>query len=57
MNESQRQLDEPEQRRRAQQVRLVLTDCDGVLTDNGVYYSADGEELKRFAAGRQHPRH
>ena len=33
---------------RARQVKLVLTDCDGVLTDGGVYYSARGEELKRF---------
>lgn len=34
---------------RAQQVKLVLTDCDGVLTDGGVYYSAQGEEMKRFS--------
>lgn len=34
---------------RAKRVRLVLTDCDGVLTDTGVYYSARGEELKRFS--------
>lgn len=33
---------------RAQQLKLVLTDCDGVLTDGGVYYSERGEELKRF---------
>jgi 3-deoxy-D-manno-octulosonate 8-phosphate phosphatase (KDO 8-P phosphatase) len=33
---------------RARQLRLVLTDCDGVLTDGGVYYSERGEELKRF---------
>ncbi|NUP07145.1 MAG: HAD-IIIA family hydrolase [Polyangiaceae bacterium] len=35
--------------RRAARVKLVLTDCDGVLTDNGVYYSARGEEMKRFS--------
>lgn len=29
-------------------LKLVLTDCDGVLTDGGVYYSERGEELKRF---------
>jgi 3-deoxy-D-manno-octulosonate 8-phosphate phosphatase (KDO 8-P phosphatase) len=29
-------------------IRLVLADCDGVLTDGGVYYSAAGEEMKRF---------
>lgn len=33
---------------RARRIRLVLTDCDGVLTDNGVYYSERGEEMKRF---------
>lgn len=33
---------------RAQQIRFVLTDCDGVLTDGGVYYSELGERLKRF---------
>jgi 3-deoxy-D-manno-octulosonate 8-phosphate phosphatase (KDO 8-P phosphatase) len=33
----------------AARVRIVLTDCDGVLTDGGVYYSAHGEELKRFS--------
>jgi len=35
--------------RRARAIRFVLTDCDGVLTDNGVYYSSAGEELKRFS--------
>ena len=34
---------------RARRIKLVLTDSDGVLTDNGVYYSANGEELKRFS--------
>ncbi len=34
---------------RARRIKLVLTDCDGVLTDNGVYYSERGEELKRFS--------
>lgn len=34
--------------RQAQRIRLLLTDCDGVLTDGTVYYSARGEELKRF---------
>ncbi len=33
---------------RARRLKLVLTDCDGVLTDGGVYYSERGEELKRF---------
>jgi 3-deoxy-D-manno-octulosonate 8-phosphate phosphatase (KDO 8-P phosphatase) len=30
-------------------IKLVITDCDGVLTDNGVYYDASGEVLKRFS--------
>jgi YrbI family 3-deoxy-D-manno-octulosonate 8-phosphate phosphatase len=30
-------------------IRLLLTDCDGVLTDAGVYYSETGEALKRFS--------
>ncbi len=34
---------------KAAPIRLLLTDCDGVLTDAGVYYSARGEELKRFS--------
>jgi 3-deoxy-D-manno-octulosonate 8-phosphate phosphatase (KDO 8-P phosphatase) len=34
---------------RAQRVRLVLTDCDGVLTDGTVYVSEHGEALKRFS--------
>ena len=38
-----------ELKRRATQIRLLVTDCDGVLTDNGVYYTAHGEEMKRFS--------
>jgi 3-deoxy-D-manno-octulosonate 8-phosphate phosphatase (KDO 8-P phosphatase) len=34
---------------KAKKIKLLLTDCDGVLTDTGVYYSAAGEELKRFS--------
>jgi len=33
---------------RIAQIRLVLTDCDGVLTDGGVYYGEHGEVLKKF---------
>lgn len=35
--------------KKAKSIKLLLTDCDGVLTDTGVYYSSDGEELKRFS--------
>jgi 3-deoxy-D-manno-octulosonate 8-phosphate phosphatase (KDO 8-P phosphatase) len=34
---------------RGANIKLLLTDVDGVLTDNGVYYSEHGEELKRFS--------
>ena len=33
---------------KARHIKLLLTDCDGVLTDSGVYYSERGEEMKRF---------
>ena len=29
-------------------IRLLATDVDGVLTDGGMYYSPQGEELKKF---------
>jgi len=44
-----KKLSETEIRRRAKRIKLVLTDVDGVLTDTGVYYSANGEEMKRFS--------
>lgn len=34
---------------KADKIRLVLTDVDGVLTDTGIYYSPDGEMIKRFS--------
>jgi YrbI family 3-deoxy-D-manno-octulosonate 8-phosphate phosphatase len=33
---------------KARQIQLLLTDCDGVLTDAGVYYNEHGEVLKKF---------
>lgn len=33
---------------RAQPVRVVFFDVDGVLTDGGLYFSEGGETLKRF---------
>lgn len=29
-------------------IKMFLTDCDGCLTDDGMYYSKDGELLKKF---------
>lgn len=39
----------PELSARARRIKLVLTDCDGVLTDGGVYYGEQGEVMKRFS--------
>jgi 3-deoxy-D-manno-octulosonate 8-phosphate phosphatase (KDO 8-P phosphatase) len=36
-------------RSRAKRLRLVLADCDGVLTDSGVFYGPSGEAFKRFS--------
>lgn len=33
---------------RAQGVRVLFLDVDGVLTDGGLYFSAEGETTKRF---------
>jgi 3-deoxy-D-manno-octulosonate 8-phosphate phosphatase (KDO 8-P phosphatase) len=44
-----RQPTSAELRRRAQRIRIVITDCDGVLTDAGVYYSARGAVMRRFS--------
>lgn len=30
------------------QIQMLLTDCDGCLTDGGMYYSENGDELKKF---------
>ena len=31
------------------QIKMFLTDCDGCLTDGGMYYSENGDELKKFS--------
>ncbi|MBK9444121.1 MAG: HAD hydrolase family protein [Comamonadaceae bacterium] len=38
----------PELLLRAQGIRVVFFDVDGVLTDGGLYFSEQGETLKRF---------
>lgn len=37
-----------ELKQRLAKIEFVLTDCDGVLTDGGVYYGEGGEVLKKF---------
>jgi len=34
---------------KAQKIKLIITDVDGVLTDTGIYYSPSGETLKRYS--------
>lgn len=29
-------------------IKMLLTDCDGCLTDGGMYYAETGDELKKF---------
>ncbi len=36
--------------RNARRIRMVLVDVDGVMTDGGLYYTAEGNEMKRFHA-------
>ena len=36
-------------KKKIEKIKVVVTDNDGVLTDTGVYYSAKGEEFKRFS--------
>ena len=40
----------PELACKLRNIKLVITDVDGVLTDGGLYYGPDGECLKRFHA-------
>jgi len=35
---------------RAQRIKLLLMDCDGVLTDGGLWLMAEGDEQKAFHA-------
>ncbi len=35
---------------KAEKIRLFLTDCDGCMTDGGMYYSESGEVMKCFNA-------
>ena len=38
----------PDVLERAKKIKLLLTDCDGVLTDGRLYFGPSGEELKVF---------
>ncbi len=43
------QLSKKELRKRARNIKLVLADSDGVLTDTGVYFTEMGEMMKRYS--------
>ncbi|BCJ92946.1 acylneuraminate cytidylyltransferase [Anaerocolumna cellulosilytica] len=30
------------------EIKMVISDCDGVLTDGGMYYTEHGDEIKKF---------
>lgn len=45
-----RRLLTTEIRNNLQKIKLVATDCDGVLTDGGMYYTSEGEVMKKFNA-------
>ena len=46
---SKKKLSRKQILKKASKIKFVITDVDGVLTDTGVYYSAKGEELKRYS--------
>lgn len=37
-----------EEKKDVPEIKMFLTDCDGCLTDGGMYYSEHGDELKKF---------
>jgi 3-deoxy-D-manno-octulosonate 8-phosphate phosphatase (KDO 8-P phosphatase) len=39
---------QPEILEKARKIKLLLLDCDGVLTDGRLYYTQNGEEMKVF---------
>ena len=36
--------------KKLKKIKIILTDVDGVLTDGGMYYSKDGDIMKKFHA-------
>jgi 3-deoxy-D-manno-octulosonate 8-phosphate phosphatase (KDO 8-P phosphatase) len=46
---AKKKLTKKEILKRASKIKLMLTDVDGVLTDTGVFYSVEGEQMKRFS--------
>lgn len=44
-----RQKEKASTGKQGHQIKMLLTDCDGCLTDGGMYYSENGDELKKFS--------
>ena len=42
------ELEPPDLQKRAARIRLLLIDCDGVLTDGHIWLMSDGDEQKAF---------
>lgn len=40
--------DVPKTKLQIPDIKMFLTDCDGCLTDGGMYYSENGDELKKY---------
>ena len=36
--------------KKVKKIKVVLTDVDGVLTDGGMFYTKDGDAIKKFHA-------
>lgn len=43
-----RKIDANKVGEKAKKIKLFAMDCDGVLTDGGMYYTNDGDEMKKF---------
>lgn len=48
MKKRRKGRDERRLQEAAEDIRIFLTDCDGCLTDGGMYYTEKGDELKKF---------
>ena len=48
INEGKQKDEKKAEKRNTPEIKLVLTDVDGVLTDGGMYYTGAGDTMKRF---------
>ncbi len=42
--------DEERVRKKVEKIKIFLTDCDGCMTDAGMFYTENGDEIKKFSA-------